>query len=186
MRSFKLLLLFIVCIFMGCVQMQVNNDHRVSNLAVSSVWDAPAKFKLGSQFSISPLHLAKVSSKAGEIKSAYQSYAKDITDNLTRHGYREVQDTHLAAFHVSFTLALSEDLNDQTISEQFGVTPGLQEKKGLNKGSILISIVDVNTGQRVWRGAIQGFVHEEAAEYEQKQRRAYVINMALAQFYKPH
>ncbi len=186
MRSLNLLLLFTISMLMGCVQVPMNNAHRVSNLAVSSVWDTAIKFGSGSRYSISPLHLDKVASKTGEIKSAYQDYANGIKNNLNSYGYQEVPSDDTAAFHVSFILALAEDLDDQTISEQFGITPGLQESEGLNKGSILISITDANTAQRIWHGAIQGFVQEEATDQERAKRRAYVINMALAQFHKFH
>ena len=186
MHSVKILFLLAIFILSGCVQVPVNNESRVSNLAVTSVWDEPTKFSAGSKYSISPQHLEKVSNKTGEIKFAYQRYAEGIKSNLNSNGYQEVQDVNSAAFHVRFVLALSEDLDDKTISEQFGITPGLQDSQGLNKGSILISITDANTGQRVWHGAIQGFVQEDATDDEREQRRNYVINMVLAQFHKSH
>jgi hypothetical protein len=183
MRSINLLLLLIAFILVGCVQVPMNSERRASNLAVTSVRDAPIKFTPGSRYSISPQHFDKVSSKAGEIRNIYQDYAKEIRNNLNNYGYQEVQDANSAEFHVKFALALSEDLDDKTINKKFGITPGLQESKGLNKGSMLISITDAKTQRRIWHGAIQGFVQEEATEQEREQRREYVINMVLTQFY---
>ena len=186
MRTITLFVLVITFMSTGCVQVPINNESRISNLAVTSVWDAPGKFSVGSKYSIAPQHLKKVSIKTGEIKNAYQRYADGIKNNLSEHGYQEVVNPNDAAFHVRFILALSEDLDDKTISEQFGITPGLQESQGLNKGSILVAITDASTGQRIWHGAIQGFVQENATAQELEQRRIYVINMVLAQFHKAH
>lgn len=186
MHSVKLLLLFIAFILSACVQVPVKNESRVSNLAVTSVWDIPTKFASRTKYSISPHHLEKVSNKHGEIKSAYHRYADGIKKNLNSHSYQEVQDANAAVFHVSFILALSKDLDDQTISEKFGITPGLQESQGLDKGSVLVTITDANTGQRIWHGAIQGFVQQDATQEELERHRNYVINMLLAQFHKSH
>jgi hypothetical protein len=185
MHIYKLLLLLVVSVLTACVQVPANNDSRVSNLAVTSVWDTPTKFSTGSKFSISLQRLNSVAIKNEAINNAYQLYSDGIESNLHSRGYQKALNASSAAFHVKFILALSEDLDDQAISEQFGITPGLQDSKDLNKGSFLISIIDVNTGQRVWHGAIQGFVQEETTELEKAQRRSYVINMVLAQFHKP-
>jgi hypothetical protein len=163
----------------------VNSNSRVSNLAVTSVWDIPTKYSTGSKFNISLQRLNNLANKNEAINNAYQNYSDGIESNLNNQGYQKALNTGSTAFHVKFILALSEDLDDQAISEQFGITPGLQDSKDLNKGSFLISIIDTNTGQRVWHGAIQGFVQEDATELERAQRRSYVINMVLAQFHKP-
>lgn len=186
MWTFKFLFVLVIFILAGCVQMPLNSDSRISNLAVTSVWDEPTKFSAGSTYSLSPQHLDNASSKTGDIKKAYLRYAEGIKQNFSYYGYQEVPNADAAEFHVRFILALSDDLDDKTISEKFGITPGLQESQGLNKGSILIAVIDANTGQRVWHGAIQGFVQEEATELERDKRRTYVINMVLAQFHKSH
>lgn len=186
MRLLPLFLLLVAAFLTACVQVPVNTDTKVSNLAVTSVWDIPTKFPVGAKYSISPQHLKKVSNKKGEIKNAYQRYADAIKANFDEHGFQEASNTDTAEFYVRFVLALSEDLDDKTISEKFGITPGLQESQELYKGSILVAINDAKTGQRIWHGAIQGFVQEEATEQEREKRRRYVLNMVLAQFYKSH
>lgn len=186
MGTLKFLIVLMVFMLSACVQVPVNSDTRMSNLAVTSVWDMPTKLTSGTSYSISPQHLKSVARETGEIKNAYQRYADGIKANLNAHGFQEQTDAKLAQLHVRFMLALSEDLDDQTISEQFGITPGLQDSQEFSKGSLLISITQADTGQRVWHGAIQGFVQEDATEEERDQRRRYVLNMVLAQFHKPH
>lgn len=186
MRLLKLFLLFVAASLTACVQVPVNSDTKVSNLAVTSVWDIPTQFSQGTKYSISPQHLRKVKNRTGEIKNAYQQYANAIKANLNEHGFQEIQGSDIAELHIQFVLALSEDLDDSRIAEEFGITPGLQESQGLDKGSILIEITDAKTEQRIWHGVIQGFIQEDATEQERQQRRRYLLNMVLAQFYKFH
>ena len=82
------------------------------------------------------------------------------------------------------TSPLSKDLSDENISEKFGVTPGLSENAKLEKGSFLMYVEDANSKQRVWRGAVQGFVQENFSSAERKERTEDVVKMILAQFFK--
>ncbi len=184
MHICKLLLLLVAFALTACVQVPVNNDSRVFNLAATSVWDTPTKFESGSKFSLSLQHFDDALSENEAINNAYQHYSDSIESNLNNRGYQKTLDTNSAAFHVEFSLVSSENLDDNAINEKFGITPGLQNRKGLNKRSVIMSITDGSTGQHVWHGAIQSFAQKEATALEIVQRRSYVVNMVLAQFHK--
>jgi len=59
----------------------------------------------------------------------------------------------------------------------------LPEKSNLKKGSFLIYIEDAITGQRVWRGIAQGFVHNKLTPEQRRQRTATVVANVMTQFY---
>jgi len=60
---------------------------------------------------------------------------------------------------------------------------GVINSEGLDKGSFLIYIEDVATGQKVWRGAAQGFVHDDLNEGQRQQRAADIVANVMKQFY---
>lgn len=70
------------------------------------------------------------------------------------------------------------------MNEVFGVMPGLQENEGLQKGSFVIYVQDLSTGQRIWRGVAQGFAREHMSEQQRQERAQKTVDTVLAQFYK--
>jgi len=171
-------------ILSACVHvMQAPAEHG-SALAVSSVWDSPTKYPKGNTFSLSPKYVDDASLKPKQMKAIYQIYAKAIADTFSDHGYILLNNNHEADFYIGFAIALSDDLSDKVISEKFGVTPGLQSKNSLQKGSFLMYVEDGSNRRRVWRGAVQGFVQEDYNSIERKQRVDKVVTMVLSQFFK--
>lgn len=183
LASLCLLLGTALCL-LGCVQVVEDPSMARSQLAVSSVWDMPGKYEEGSRFALSPKYLKAVSIKAEQVKNVYAIYADKITQSLQSKGYVLSKPNEIPDFYVGFGIALAEDLSDTTIGEKFGVTPGLQSKGDLDKGSFLIYVEDAIMHQRVWRGAVQGFVQLELNKEERKERSMYIVNLVLAQFYK--
>ena len=171
-------------ILSACVQVVQAPLERGSALAVSSVWDIPTKYPPGSTFSLSPKYVDDASLTAEQIKAIYQVYAKAIVEKFSEQNYRFTENNHGADFYIGFAIALSDDLSDKTISDKFGVTPGLQAQDELKKGSFLMYVEDANSRQRVWRGAVQGFVQEDYNSTERKQRVDTIVMMVLSQFFK--
>lgn len=185
MKFANLCLLAGITLFtLGCVQVVQEQPARTTQLAVSSVWDMPGNYNKGSRFALSPKYLKEVSLKPEQVKNIYALYAEKITKSLQQHGYQLGSSNDVPDFYVGFGVALSDDLSDKTISEKFGITPGLQEKDELEKGSFLIYVEDAAMQERVWRGAVQGFVQMDLSEEERKTRVEHVVNVVLAQFYK--
>lgn len=167
----------------ACVTEPQKAHVSKNQLAISSVRDMPISYKIGSQFSLSPKYVKETSLKPAQTQAIYSLYADAIVSDLTSHKYVETDNAKAAAFHVGFGIALSSDLSDSKINEKFGITPGLPSNDEFKKGSFLIYIEDATTGKKVWRGAAQGFAHEELDDMQKKQRAAGIVNRVMSQFY---
>ena len=167
----------------ACVTVPQEPHVNKNQLAISSVRDLPFSYSSGSQFSLAPKYVKETSLKAEETQAIYKIYASAIVDDLSTHGFTKTPIATDAKFYVGFGIALTADLSDDMINEKFGVTPGLPGNDALEKGSFLIYIEDASTGKRVWRGAAQGFAHENADEAERKKRAATIVGRVMTQFY---
>lgn len=165
----------------SCVQVPQEQPQTKTKLAISSVRDLPVSYAQGSLFSLAPKYVKETSLKPKQTQAVYQLYANAIVNNLKDNGFKN--NSGNVDFHVGFGIALADDLSDQTISEKFGVTPGLPSSEGLEKGSFLIYIEDAATGKKVWRGAAQGFVHDELNKEQRQQRAADIVANVMKQFY---
>lgn len=175
--------LFSSLIVSACVTVPQEPQVNKNQLAISSVRDIPISYSQGSQFSLAPKYVKETSLKANQTQAIYKFYSDAIIADLNEHGFKNTTDANNAAFHVGFGIALASDLSDETINDKFGITPGLPSNDKLKKGSFLIYIEDARTGQKVWRGAAQGFAHEDNNEVERAQRTAAIVNRVMKQFY---
>jgi len=171
-------------VIIGCVQVTPELKQNNKQLAISSVRDVQISYPRGSTFSLSPKYIKETSLKAEQTQAIYQLYSKAIVNDLTNNGYVNNNTIEKAAFYVGFGVALSDDLSDEKISDKFGVIPGLPDESDFKKGSFLIYIEDVATGQRVWRGIAQGFAHTELSEAQRNQRTAVIVANVMKQFYQ--
>ncbi len=167
----------------ACVTVPQEPRVNKNQLAISSVRDIPISYSQGSQFSLAPKYVEETSLKAAQTQAVYKLYADAIIADLNSHGFKNTDDAKNSAFHVGFGVALASDLSDKTISDEFGITPGLPSNDTLKKGSFLIYIEDARTGKKVWRGAAQGFAHEDSNEKERAQRTAAIVSRVMKQFY---
>lgn len=167
----------------ACVTVPQEPQVNKNQLAISSVRDIPISYSQGSQFSLAPKYVEETSLKEEQTQSVYKLYADAIVADLNSHGFKNTDSANNSAFHVGFGIALASDLSDKTINEKFGITPGLPSNGSLKKGSFLIYIEDARTGKKVWRGAVQGFAHEDINETEREQRAAAIVSRVMKQFY---
>jgi len=167
----------------ACVTVPQEPQLNKNQLAISSVRDIPISYSQGSQFSLAPKYVKETSLKAEQTQSVYKLYADAIIADLSHHGFKNTDDSANSAFHVGFGIALASDLSDKTINEKFGISPGLPSHGELKKGSFLIYIEDARTGKKVWRGAAQGFAHEDLDETQRVQRAAAIVARVMNQFY---
>ena len=209
MKYCHLVLLLLVLLTAGCVQI---NDAQTSvkadkqaQLAISAVRDLPNSFAKGSTFTVVP-KFVDAEPAGSEQAAIYRAYGGAITNALELADYQQSAtkraDTELsgklqvenvqaenvqaenvqADFSVVYGLALQDDLSDSVISEKFGVLPGLSSAERLEKGSFLIYIEDSVTNQRIWRGAVQGFVHQDFSQAQREQRAVTIVNSVLSSF----
>lgn len=199
MKYCHLVLLLLVLLTAGCVQI---NDAQTpmqadkqAQLAISAVRDLPNSFAKGSTFTVVP-KFVDAEPAGAEQAAIYRAYGGAITNALELAGYQQSAtkraDTKLsgklqvenvqADFSVVYGLALQDDLSDAVISEKFGVLPDLSSAERLEKGSFLIYIEDSVTNQRIWRGAVQGFVHQDFSQAQREQRAVTIVNSVLSSF----
>jgi len=174
-------MLFISSIF-GCVQVPYQYDNKQTQLAISSVRDLPITFAKGSTFTLTPKYAKNSTISAEQLNNAYQMYANTIIENAEAQGYQYAPSGH-SDFEIGYLIALEQDVSDETINNKFGVSPGLHATDNLEKGSFLIYIEDKESAQRIWRGAVQGFVQEDFTVSEREQRVVNIVNVVLSQFY---
>lgn len=182
-KLYKLLLVVVSVSLIGCVQVVPEAPSKQSNLAISSVRDLPVLYPQGSVFSLDPKYVKETSLKPTQTQNVYKQYSDAIIQELEQHGFTYSPSANGVAFHVGFGIALASDLSDETINEKFGVSPGLPSSEGLAKGSFLIYIEDAQMIKKVWRGAAQGFVHQELDITERKVRTEHIVHMVMKQFY---
>jgi len=167
----------------ACVTVPQEPQVNKNQLAISSVRDIPISYSQGSQFSLAPKYIEETSLKAEQTQTIYKLYADAIIADLNGNGFNNTTDVNNSAFYVGFGLALASDLSDKAISDNFGITPGLPGSDDMKKGSFLIYIEDARTGKRVWRGAAQGFAHEEINQDKREQRASAIVSRVMKQFY---
>lgn len=175
-------LLLSALLVVGCSNTQQEIKPTASQLAISSVQDAPFFYPKGANFAIDPKFVSSEIVSQAQEQALYQSVTLYLEQAFKARGYNFVTMEQAPDFVVKFAVALSKDLTDEMISEHFGVTPGLSNEQSLNKASVLIAVDDHKTDQRLWRGAAQGFAKEDVAPSSREQRLKSVINKVLMQF----
>lgn len=182
--NFSLAIAFATSLLVSaCVTVPLEPQVNKNQLAISSVRDIPLSYSLGSQFSLAPKYVKETSLKAEQTQTVYKLYADAIIADLINNGFKNTDNSANSAFHVGFGIALASDLSDQAINDKFGITPGLPSSGDLKKGSFLIYVEDARTGKKVWRGAAQGFAHENLNEAQRMQRAATIVARVMKQFY---
>lgn len=183
-KNISLAVALFSCLFVSaCVTVPQEKQVNKNQLAISSVRDIPISYAPGSRFSLAPKYVKETSLKPEQTQAVYKLYANAIINDLKQHGYKNTKDISSSVFYVGFGIALASDLSDKVINDKFGVTPGLPGNEELKKGSFLIYIEDALTGKKVWRGAVQGFAHEDMSETDREYRTATVVNRVMKQFY---
>ena len=175
--------LFSSILVSACVTVPLEPQVNKNQLAISSVRDIAISYSPGSTFSLAPKYVKETSLKVEQTQAVYKLYADAIVADLMKHGFYNTMNANNSAFYVGFGVALASDLSDKTINDEFGITPGLPGNDDLKKGSFLIYIEDARTGKKVWRGAVQGFAHEDANEAEREHRTAAIVSRVMKQFY---
>ena len=112
--------------------------------------------------------------------------SSSIKELMLKKGYRFGDASSNPDLQVSYLAALEEAVSDDEIVRRFGMMPGFNrpnpDTARYQKGTIVIDIMDVETGKSVWRGAVQGFAVIERSQEERQQRVNAIIGELMAQF----
>lgn len=99
---------------------------------------------------------------------------KNIRSNLTDMGFQFVESESVADYSIAYTAALESSLDDTTILRRFGLVPGNmripEDNPMYEKGTLLIYVFDNNTGEVIWRSAVQAAVDFSLDKQEREER----------------
>ena len=99
---------------------------------------------------------------------------KNIRSNLADMGFQFVESESVADYTIAYTAALESSLDDTTILRRFGLVPGNmripEDNPMYEKGTLLIYAFDNNTGEVIWRSAVQAAVDFSLDQQEREVR----------------
>ena len=170
------------CLLMlsACVTESVTTTPglRFSEAAVVATQSPDTQIKAGSGFAW--LQQAVKYYKDERLKDAQIQplLEQEILRNLQAKGM-QITDKVSADYFIAYTAALESALDDHAIIRQYGLLPGNARVpdglKEVEKGSLIILVIDKNSKQTVWRSAAQVGVKFDTSMEERKQRIAHVI-----------
>ena len=159
----------------ACVQVNTEVEHAQTQLAISSIHDKEIMLDETSTFAFTPLQESDSGAK-------YPLVTEEIELNLVNRGFTAVSVEQQPTFFIGYILESEDDLSDEQLSETFGLNPGLPDLPDLEKGTMLIFVLDGETKQFAWRAAAQGFIFDDLSEEERLQRIKTVVDSMLRQF----
>lgn len=87
---------------------------------------------------------------------------------------------------IGFTLALEETLNDQKISENYGIAsepPRDKDKPNeYEKGTVIIDVADAHTRKLIWRGALQAMAGSDIPDHVRRARINKAVKILIDDF----
>lgn len=172
--------LIIIFLISSCSQTPIAKKQN-KQLATTSVWNVNTKPSKGLTFSLAPKYVENSSLTMPQQRQTYAKFSQAIRQLMTTQGYR--LKASASDLKVGFAIVLAADTDDSIIVERFGVTPRLHGKNLQEKGSLLIYIEDTAKQRMIWRGTVQGFIHEEFTTEERAQRIKQIVNNVLSQFF---
>jgi hypothetical protein len=99
---------------------------------------------------------------------------KNIRSNLVHMGFQFVESESAADYTIAYTAALESSLDDTAILRRYGLVPGNMRIPDDNpmyeKGTLLIYAFDNNTGEVIWRSAVQAAVDFSLDMQEREER----------------
>lgn len=111
---------------------------------------------------------------------------KNIRSNLADMGFQFVEFESAADYTIAYTAALESSLDDTAILARYGLVPGNMripdDNPQFEKGTLLIYAFDNDTGDVIWRSAVQAAVDFSLDEQERKQRIAPIVRDMFSSF----
>jgi hypothetical protein len=167
----------------ACVQVQQPVANPARQLAISTVTDIRLELAENARFAIDPLlnDLLPHQLDQQQIQPLIQEL---IVAELSQQGFEYQQSPEpLVDFYVGFLVVKEQQLPDEKYNKIFKLNPGLKSVDDYEKGTLLVYILEGKNQQFAWRGAVQGFIQENAELSERKHRGAQVIKTLLTNFY---
>lgn len=91
-----------------------------------------------------------------------QMVEKAIRRSLSRKNYVMQDEAAGADYLLAYVAALENELDDNAILQRFGIVPGIMassaDNQKMEKGTLIIYVIDARTGKQIWRSALQTLV----------------------------
>lgn len=186
----KIVLILILLIPLGCAQqpsVPKKVDHGANIRRTSTVIVAEPGLAVAPNSSFAWLpNTSLVKNDAPFDAQTIQGMIKDaIKASLSAKGYQFIPSGQQSDFLVAFTVALESGASDKTLTIKYGITPGLRiqsDTTGMEKGTIIIDIVQFGSKRSLWRGALQGLAHLELDDAIRRKRINAVVGDLLSKF----
>lgn len=159
----------------ACVQVNTEIEHAESQLAISSSHDRDLSLNSSSTYAFTPL-------QQGDNGARFPVVTTEIEQFFNSRGYQQVTPEEKPTFYIGYVLEREDELSDEQLTETFGLNPGLPNLPDLEKGTMLIFVLEGESKQFAWRGAAQGFVIDDLTEQEREHRIKQIVQSMLSQF----
>jgi hypothetical protein len=177
---FVLSILVLQLQLVSCVPVSTNPE--IDKTAITSIQDSSVYLQPGAVYSLAD-RVAAIEDDAvvGEAE-LHRLLVDAIHSYLGSQGFNQQVSSEKVDFRVGYVFATEAKLKDGTLAELFGVDPGLQSHAGLEKGTLLIYILDGGTEQLVWRVAMQGFINEDRPVKKRAERVRQIVVSMMSHF----
>ena len=107
-----------------------------------------------------------------------------IANTLQKKGYRYATATGQGDLLVSYAVAVNDAAADKQLAEKYGMQADLNfsspEPDKFEKGTLVIDVVERQTGLSAWRSSLQGFAYLDINQAERRQRIHSIVQRMLS------
>ncbi|MCK5121539.1 MAG: DUF4136 domain-containing protein [Methylococcales bacterium] len=186
----KIILLSLASIVLNACSVDANKEYDVNSVSLNRTSMVQKHYDdelipKGTLFSWSP-----------NLKGVYQDnrlnhvnmdrlLKKSIESTLVKKGYRFTENAASAGYKVTYTAALKSALSDDEVLKIFGAQPGLVPGRKLDqkveKGTLIVDVINQKTGHLHWRGIAQALARlDEIPQQYREQRVEQFVNFLLS------
>ncbi|MEW6997930.1 DUF4136 domain-containing protein [Colwelliaceae bacterium BS250] len=158
----------------ACVNVE-EPQHNEKQLVVSSSFERDIELDEHSTYAFTPL-------QESDIGHRYPLMTETIEQYMTAKSFTQVSAQQNPTFYIGYLLETEDDLSDEQLVESFGLNPGLPTLPHLEKGTLMVFVLDGQTKQFVWKAAAQGFVIEDLSDEERRLRMQQIVVATFNQF----
>ncbi|TRX53150.1 DUF4136 domain-containing protein [Thalassomonas sp. M1454] len=146
-----------------------------SQLVISSSFERDIELDENSTFAFTPLQVT-------EHGARYPAMTEAIEQFMAANSFKQVTPDQNPTFYIGYVLESEEDMSDDQLVESFGLNPGLPHLPELDKGTLLVFVLDGQSKQFVWKSAAQGFILDEQNDDERQLRIQNIVSATFNQF----
>ncbi len=152
---------------------------KFSDVAVVSVQNPNSSILVGSTFAWLPEAVRFYKDERIQGAGIKLLIEKEIVNNLRTKKMLMVESINGASYAIGYTAALESSLNDETIIRRYGLLPGNsqipQDDVNVEKGSLILYVLNTKNDEIVWRSAAQVGVKFDMDIAQRKERIQRVI-----------